>query len=219
MIELKNIVKKYNTVTVYNDFTLSLEEGKITCLLGGSGCGKTTLLNIISGLTSFDGEVPTLKCSYIFQSPRLVPNLSVRDNLLLICKDENRVDELLEKVGLSNRAESYPVNLSGGEAQRVSIARAFLYDSDILLMDEPFASLDLKLKNKIIDLFCSIWREDRRTVLMVTHNVEEAASLAQRAVVLSGGKIVYDVTPDSIIPRPFDSAEELRRGLISALLK
>lgn len=218
MIEIKNLSKSYSGVSIYEKFNLSLEESKITCLLGSSGSGKTTLLNVIAGLTKYSGDIPKLKCSYIFQNPQLVPNLTVIGNLLLVCKDEQKIYDMLKRVGLEEKAQSYPVNLSGGEAQRVSIARAFLYKSEILLMDEPFASLDLKLKKQIIELFLELWKEDGRSVLAVTHDVDEAAAIAQRILVLSEGKISADFTPETPVPRPLFHGGELRERLINLLL-
>lgn len=218
MIEIKNLTKSYPNVPLYENFNLSLEEGKITCLLGSSGSGKTTLLNAIAGLTNCGGDIPKLKCSYIFQTPQLVPNLTVYDNLLLVCKDEQKIYDMLKRVGLEEKLHSYPVNLSGGEAQRVAIARAFLYKSDILLMDEPLASLDLKHKKQIIELFFEIWKEDERTVLAVTHDVDEAAAIAQRILVLSEGKIISDFSPESNVPRLLYRGGELREKLINLLL-
>lgn len=218
MIEIKNLFKSYSSTNVFNNFNLSLEEGKITCLLGSSGSGKTTLLNAIAGLTNCGGDIPKLKCSYIFQTPQLVPNLTVYDNLLLVCKDEQKIYDMLKRVGLEEKVHSYPVNLSGGEAQRVAIARAFLYKSDILLMDEPLASLDLKHKKQIIELFFEIWKEDGRTVLAVTHDVDEAAAIAQRILVLSKGEIMSDFSPESNVPRLLYRGGELREKLINLLL-
>lgn len=218
MIEIKNLSKNYPNVPLYENFNLSLEEGKITCLLGSSGCGKTTLLNAIAGLTKCEGDIPKLKCSYIFQTPQLVPSLTVLGNLLLVCKDEQKIYDMLRRVGLEEKAKSYPINLSGGEAQRVAIARAFLYKSDILLMDEPLASLDLKMKKQIIELFFEIWKEDGRTVLAVTHDVDEAAAIAQRILVLSSGRIMADFAPETPVPRQLFNGGELRKKLINLLL-
>ena len=161
MIELRSITKKYGELTVYDDFSLSLEEGKITCILGESGCGKTTLLNMLAGVCPYEGEItPRQPCSYIFQQPRLVPNLTVAGNLSLVCKDRARIADMLSRAGLSEKAGAYPVELSGGQAQRVSVARAFLNPARLILMDEPFSSLDTALKIRMIGLFCEIWREE-----------------------------------------------------------
>lgn len=218
MIEIKNFSKSYGKISVYNNFNLSLEEGKITCLLGASGSGKTTLLNAIAGIIKAEGELPKLKCSYVFQSPQLVPSLTVRGNLSLICADDAKIDVMLERVGLSDKAARYPVNLSGGEARRVAVARAFLYESDILLMDEPFSSLDLKLKYRMLDLFFEIWRKDRRTVLMVTHDVDEAVAAAHRILVLSDGKILHDFTPGTEVPRDPSECASVREKTVQLLL-
>ena len=218
MIEIKNFSKSYGNSVVYENFNLSLEEGKITCLLGASGSGKTTLLNALAGLTGYGGEMPKLKCSYIFQNARLVPNLTVRGNLALVCKDMTKIGEMLERAGLSDKAGRYPVSLSGGEAQRVAIARAFLYESDILLMDEPFSSLDIKLKYKMFDLFFGLREKDKRTVLMVTHDVDEAVAAAQRIIIISDGKIKYDFSPDTPVPRKAEDSAALREKTVRFLL-
>ena len=211
MISIKNLTKSYGDLTVYKDFNLDLKEGEITCILGESGCGKTTLLNCIAGLTDYQGEITKAKCSYIFQTPRLVPNLTVGGNLKLICKDENAINGVLEKVRLTDKKDAYPVALSGGQAQRVSIARAFLFDSDLILMDEPFSSLDLKLKMEITQLFLNMQKENRRTALFVTHEADEALRLADRIVVINGGKVALDIHNGA-------NAEELRSMFISALI-
>ncbi len=219
MIEIKDLYKSYGDKVIYSGFNLTLEEGKITCLLGSSGSGKTTLLNVLAGITSFGGEVPALDCSYIFQSPALVPNLTVLGNLKLVCKDEGAINDMLSRVGLKDKTDSYPINLSGGEAQRVAIARAFLHKSDILLMDEPFSSLDLKIKKQIIELFFELWKEDGRTVLAVTHDPDEAAAVAQRILILKDGVIAEDFTPQTPVPRTLYEGGNLREKLIGLLIK
>lgn len=219
MIELKGITKRYGDLTVYDNFDLSIEEGKITCILGSSGSGKTTLLNILAGLTPYQGKVlPQKKCAYIFQQPRLVPNLTVQGNLKLVCRDEKKIEEYLSRLELSEKADSYPVELSGGQAQRVSIARAFLYPSDLLLMDEPFSSLDTALKIRLVGVFCSLWEEEKRTVVFVTHDAEEAYMFAHRALVLNGGKMVADMKEDSAIPRPYGEDSAFRKEIVRAIL-
>lgn len=212
MIEIKNLTKRYGDLTVYENFNLALEDGKITCILGESGCGKTTLLNCISRLTEYVGEIPKVKCSYIFQTPRLVPNLTVAGNLMLICKDEEAVNNILEKVRLTDKKNAYPVELSGGQAQRVAIARAFLFDSEFILMDEPFSSLDLKLKKEISELFIKIQRSSGRGALFVTHDADEALQVADRILVLNGGNIVLDVATVG------GDKDGLRKRLIGALI-
>lgn len=219
MIELCNVTQKYGALTVYENFSLSLEEGKIACILGASGCGKTTLLNMLAGLVPFSGTIePMQPCSYIFQQPRLVPNLTVEGNLRLVCRDAARIRDMLGRVGLADKAKAYPVELSGGQAQRVSIARAFLHPSSLLLMDEPFSSLDTALKIRLMRLFAEIWREERRTVLFVTHDVEEAYMLAHRALVLRGGKIAADIDcGGGDLPRRYGEGSAVKDALLAAL--
>lgn len=211
MIEIEGLSKSYGECAVYNNFSLSLEEGKTTCILGESGSGKTTLLNCIAGLTEYTGKITRVKCSYIFQTPRLVPNLTVGGNLKLICNDENAVDAALEKVRLSDKKNAYPITLSGGQAQRAAIARAFLFGGDIILMDEPFSSLDLKLKREISSLFSQMIKECGGTALFVTHDVDEAVALSDRIIILKGGGIFRDFAVDG-----FEG--DLRAELISALI-
>lgn len=217
MIEIKNLCKSYDKVTVYDDFNLTLKDGEINCILGESGSGKTTLLNCVAHLTPFEGEIPKLKCSYIFQSPTLVPNLTVFENLSLVCKDGDKITAMLESVRLSDKARFYPKNLSGGQSQRVAIARAFLYPADVILMDEPFSSLDLKLKAEMIELFFEVWKNDRRTALFVTHDIDEALSVASRITVIARGKIVFDEALSSPAPRAIGSEESMRKKLFSVL--
>ncbi|MDE6441530.1 MAG: ABC transporter ATP-binding protein [Clostridia bacterium] len=218
MIEIKNFSKSYSDTVVYENFNLFLEEGEITCILGESGSGKTTLLNAVAGLIKYEGSISELNCSYIFQRPRLVPNLTVYENLKLVCDDVEKIKDMLERVSLTDKAGSYPIKLSGGQAQRVAIARAFLFPSDIILMDEPFSSLDLKLKKQITNLFFEIWREDKRTAIFVTHDVDEAVSVAKRIIVIDKGKVVFDKRTEDEPPRDFTKCENLRSELISVLL-
>lgn len=218
MLKIENLSKRYGNLTVYQNFNLELVDGKVTCILGESGSGKTTLLNCIARLTDFTGEIPTVKCSYVFQSPRLVPNLTVFQNLLLIEKDKGKIAGILKKVHLEDKANEYPCNLSGGQVQRVGLARAFLYESEIILLDEPFASLDLKLKTEMEELFFEIRQTDMRTALFVTHDIDEAAAVADRVTVLKNGKISFDYIPQTPAPRRAEEAEILRQTLKSVLL-
>lgn len=227
-MEMKNIIfdgvsKQYGEISVYRDFSLEIEAGKITCLLGPSGCGKTTLLNMLAGLAPYDGKIENIpaRISYIFQEERLLPNLTVKQNIAFALgkgADERRIADVLAKVELSDREDAWPSELSGGQAQRVSIARAFAYPSELILMDEPFSSLDTALKIRLIDVFCNLWREERRTAVFVTHDAEEAYMLAHRAVVMKEGRIVADISEDSIVPRKYGESSAFKQNILRALL-
>lgn len=211
MFEIKNFCKSYGENTVYENFNLSVDDGEIVCILGESGSGKTTLLNAVAGLTDYTGEITKRKCSYVFQSPRLVPCLTVEGNLKLVCGDGQKILEMLKAFGVEDKAKSYPLKLSGGQAQRVSLARAFLFGGEIMLLDEPFSALDLKLKRSLFELFKLSWSQSKPTVLFVTHDVDEAAELSDRVVIIKKGKIVEIFKNDG-------QKEQLRSKIIRVLL-
>lgn len=195
-IELKHISKQFDGIAVFKDFDISFREGVISCILGPSGCGKTTLLNMMGGVAAADGgdfsNLSGKRFSYIFQAPRLLPWKTVEENIDFVI-DQNlnfderkqKVDYLLQMVELSDYAKHYPSQLSGGMAQRVSIARAFAIDSDVILMDEPFSGLDITLKKNIMERFVAIWKRDKRTVIYVTHDIGEALLLSNEIIVFS----------------------------------
>lgn len=218
MISLKKVTKRYGDLTVYNGFDFDISEGQITCILGESGSGKTTLLNMLAGLTDYEGDITKKSCSYIFQQPRLLPNLTVRGNLALVCKDKAAVSSMISAVQLTEKADSYPVTLSGGQAQRAAIARAFLYPSDVILMDEPFASLDLGLKLKMAALFLDLWRKNKRTAVFVTHDVDEALMLSHRIAVLKDGEVKQQFYPEGDPCADLFARTALRQQLLTSLL-
>lgn len=196
-IEVRKLTKKFNDLTVFNDFDIKIPENKITAVIGESGCGKTTLLNILSGI--YDADKGVFKnlarktVSYIFQEPRLLEWKTVKGNIEFVLKDtyspqERRIiaEKYMILVGLDRFSNYYPYQLSGGMAQRVAIARAFAFPSDILLMDEPFKQLDIKLKKDILNSFLELWHTDKRTVIFVTHDIEEAVTLGDEIFVLKG---------------------------------
>ena len=190
MIEIKNLTKKYGEKTVYENFNLQLEEEKITVILGESGSGKTTLLSVLAGLTDYEGSVSDVSSvSMVFQNNRLVPNLTVEENIKLICPDANVLEALLE-IGLGDCLTLYPKSLSAGMARRVAVLRALLYPSNLLLMDEPLINLDLAHKYSLMDIIKKRQKEERRTVVFVTHDIKEAVYMADRIVVLKNGKVV-----------------------------
>jgi len=189
-------------------------EGEITAILGPSGCGKTTLLNIVAGLETADkGEICGMeqkKPGFLFQEPRLLPWKNAVDNLKFVLPDsmdkslKNDICiDMLKKVGLSGFEKQYPSRLSGGMNRRLAIARAFIVHSDILFMDEPFQSLDLKRRQQMIDLLKSLWLYQKTTILLVTHDVQEALLLSDKIYILSDkpAKVVEEVKN----PMPFES--------------
>ncbi|MDE7401202.1 MAG: ABC transporter ATP-binding protein [Clostridia bacterium] len=216
MISIKNLTKKYQDRTVYENFSLDIEESGITCILGESGCGKTTLLNAVAGLIDYEGEITKKSVSYVFQNSRLIPNLTVEGNLKFIGADGESAVKMLEKVGLGDKLNAYPAQLSGGEAQRVSLCRAFLKKSEMLLMDEPFSSLDLKTKLSVMELFKALQAEEGRCTLFVTHDVDEAVFLADRIIVMHGGKVLKDLKNEN--KGEFGANSPLRETIIKSLL-
>lgn len=192
MISVKNLTKRYGDKTVFENFDLDIEENKITVILGENGSGKTTLLNAIARLTDFDGEITGAdNVSMVFQRDRLVPHLTVKENILLVNENAD-VKNLLYGVGLTGAEELYPKNLSAGMARRVAIARAFASHANVLLMDEPLVNLDLALKYSLIEKIKTLTAREKKTAVIVSHDAREAAMLADRAVVIGGGKIIYD---------------------------
>jgi len=175
---------------VIKDLSLSIKNNEFICLVGHSGCGKTSLLNILAGLdTDFSGEISLghtqPKVGYIFQTPRLLPWRSVAENISLAtsCEPES-LDFLLESMGLTQEKQHFPAHLSLGMSRRVSIARAFANDPDLLLMDEPFVSLDSPTARQVRQLLVNLWLKRPHKVLFVTHDLREAITLADRLIFL-----------------------------------
>jgi NitT/TauT family transport system ATP-binding protein len=177
------------------DFQLSLCPSEFVCLVGPSGCGKTTLLNIIAdldqgyeGFVKFQQRQSNHKIGYIFQNPRLLPWRTVRENIELAIEDStssDNIDNLLETMRLSEFQHVYPGRLSLGMSRRVAIIRAFAINPDVLLMDEPFVSLDVPTARQIKNQLVSLWLQRPHTVLFVTHDLREAIALADRIVFLT----------------------------------
>ena len=188
------VSKFYGEKKVFENFSFAFADGEITCVLGASGVGKTTLLNILAGCVEFDGELQGVpqNAGYIFQEPRLLPNLTVTQNLLFTGGRYAVTEDLLKEIGLYEHRDKRPSALSGGEKQRVAIARAFLSGEKLLLMDEPFSALDLPLKIKLWQVFLRLWETQKPTVVMVTHDIEEAWAIAHRVIYLKEGEIALD---------------------------
>ncbi|MDW7668569.1 MAG: ABC transporter ATP-binding protein [Bacillota bacterium] len=200
MIRINRLKKNYENKKIFSDFNMNIEPCNITCILGPSGVGKTTLFNVISGLTDYeDGEIIGIdkkNISYLFQEPRLMPWLTVYGNIDIILKnifpDKKRKDVInyyLDMVGLKDYTDKKPEELSGGMKQRLAIARTFAYPSTLLLMDEPFQGLDIKLKNNIIESFLKLWSEDNRTVLFITHDIDEALRVSDQIYIIQDNPV------------------------------
>jgi len=195
-ISLNEIDVKFGNLSVLNHVSMDFESQSISVVLGPSGCGKTTILNLLTSMVYPEsgniGGIEKKRFSYLFQEPRLLPWLTVKGNLSFVLGEieskeekEKLCSRFLEMTDLSDYSDWYPEKLSGGMRQRVAIARAFAHPSDIILMDEPFQGLDLKLKHSLIDQFVSLWHQEKRTVVLVTHDIHEAIKLADKIFVLS----------------------------------
>ena len=213
---IKDLNISYEDKVIFDSFNIEFEEKKVNVILGPSGIGKTTLLNSIAGILPYSGEIIGSEggVSYIFQKDRLIPSISIYKNLDLIInaifKDKKerakKIDEMLELLEISDCKNKYPTQLSGGQLQRVAIARAFLYPSDVLLLDEPFKALDSSLKYRLIRELLKINSLNPKTMIFVTHAIDECLLTADNIFVL-------DNSPASIIYSESISSNQLDRKL------
>jgi spermidine/putrescine transport system ATP-binding protein len=224
-IELVNVTKRYGAAVALDGVSLQIESGEFFCLLGPSGCGKTTTLNLIGGfipLTSGElriegrrvNELPPHRrdVNTVFQNYALFPHMSVADNVAFGLRMEGladgevgrRVGEYLELVGLAEYRDRYPAQLSGGQAQRVALARALAKRPAVLLLDEPLGALDLKLRKQMQVELSRIHRQVGTTFVFVTHDQEEALSMATRIAVMAGGHVRQIGSPREIYQGPVD---------------
>lgn len=196
-LSIKNLTKRYGTLTVFDQFQITLTTGKRHCLFGPSGCGKTTLLNCLAGLESMDSGTITgidqKKIAYVFQEERLMPWLTVKENIAFVLSGkqsfqfiDKKVDEILELVQLTDFKDYYPSALSGGMKQRVSLARAFAYHGEILILDEPFKGLQHELKKNLMDYVLKYWALEKPHLIFTTHDIDEALYLSSDIFVLDG---------------------------------
>lgn len=238
MLELQNLTKVYpNGVHALEAFSLTVREGEIVAVIGGSGCGKSTLLRLIAGLEQpsrgravLDGATltqPHPLVNIIFQEPRLLPWLTVAGNVGfgladLAANDRAlRVEEALLRVGLAGYGGRWVKELSGGQAQRVAVARALVTRPEVLLLDEPFSALDALTRADLQDHLADLWAESGTTMILVTHDIEEAAVLADRIVVMRPwpGRKLEEI--EIALKRPRErtapEVEALKRQLVAAL--
>lgn len=197
-MKIIEVSKSYDEKEIFNNFSYEFPLGKITAVMGGSGVGKTTLLRMIAGLTDYQGVIEKEgEISYVFGETSLIPSLTVKQNLNYavshVIKNkalrEKLIFEVLKEVELEKELDSYPSELSTGMAQRVSIARGFLYPASTLIMDEPFRGLDTALKSKLTKLFLKLLSKDNKTVIFITHDITEAVLLADKIVVFGNRPI------------------------------
>lgn len=231
MIRLQGISKTLGTVQVFRDLSFTIEPGSITCILGPSGCGKTTTLQMLAGLDQPDGGSITgqenLRPSYVFQEPRLLPWKTVEDNVHFVLKAhyepaqrQQLVDDYLERMSLTPYKKHYPNALSGGMKQRLALCRAFAFPHELLLMDEPFKSLDAPLRFNLVKEVAKMWEMNGNTIIFVTHDIAEALLLGHKI-------LVYSAKPTSVraefrIDQPHaerDLGSPELAGLFSDLLK
>ena len=222
-LKIENITKKFGSFTALSDVSFELKEGEFLCLLGPSGCGKTTLLRIIAGLEEpnsgkvfLNGKDITYQhpskrnFGIVFQSYALFPNMTAYENIAFGLKNKksskmdikSRIDSLFSLVNLNHVKSKYPSQLSGGEQQRVALARALALNPDFLLLDEPLSALDAKVRNRLRREIRETQEKLNITTIMVTHDQEEALTMADRIVVMNEGKIMQIDTPQSIYEMP-----------------
>lgn len=226
MILFKNIEKKYRSKKIINDFSLEIEAGQLVVFIGPSGCGKTTLLKMINKLiqpttgqifvngtdiSTMDPIELRRNIGYVIQNTGLFPHMSIKENLELIphlkgedpLTTEKKTEELLEIVGLNKEfLHRFPKELSGGQQQRVGVARAFSTNSDIILMDEPFSALDPVTRSSLQEELFQMQKDLNKTIIFVTHDMDEAIKIADKICILRDGDIVQYDTPENILKNP-----------------
>lgn len=226
-VEVKSLTKKFGDLLVLDDISFNIKKGEFVCVVGPTGCGKTTFLNLLtklieptSGDLYIDGEPADPKrhnLAFVFQEPSTLPWLSVEDNLafglrlkkLPESEVKKRVGNIMELMGLTKFRKSYPHQLSVSSEQRIIIGRAFAMNPDLLLMDEPYGQMDIKLRYYLEDEVIRLWKKTGSTVVFITHNIEEAVYLAERVLILTNkpATIKEEVRIDLPMPRDFASPE------------
>ena len=215
MIEFVDVNKNFGEYHIIKNLSMKIKKGKITVIIGSSGCGKTT-----SGKIYIDGEDTSQKdtiklrrnIGYVIQQTGLFPHMTVKENIELIAKIENidknkmnmRTRELMKMINLDYEkfSERYPLELSGGQQQRVGVARAFALDPAIILMDEPFSAVDPISRRQLQDELIAIQKKLEKTIVFVTHDIQEAVKIADKICLLNNGEIMQYDTPENIIKNP-----------------
>jgi sulfonate transport system ATP-binding protein len=223
-IRVRGLTQTFGANRILNDLNLDVAAGEFVALLGRSGSGKTTLLRILAGLdapVSGDVAIPQPR-AVAFQEPRLMPWKHTWENVVIGLPPagaRERATAALREVGLDHRADAWPLTLSGGEAQRAALARALVREPKLLLLDEPFAALDALTRMRMHVLVEALWRRHGPAVLLVTHDVDEAILLADRILVLAGGRIERDIAVNMSRPRSpaYAGFFDIRRTVLGAL--
>ncbi len=241
---IRDLSKKYNIrgkpVDALSRINLSIKDGSFVTIVGKSGCGKTTLLRILCGLEEkTSGEIifkpdsnecdKKINIGIVFQEPRLMPWLTIEQNMSFsLLETENksrrkeRVHEYLEMLGLKDFKDAYPAQVSGGMAQRAALGRTLCYDPDLILMDEPLGALDAFNRRKLQDELMEIFFNKKKTIVFVTHDVNEAVYLGQKVIVMDSGKITDEMPVDFSYPRPtktkayFDLTETILQLILNS---
>ena len=259
LLTLHNLKKTYGNKTALNIDSLAIQSHSFTCIVGKSGCGKTTLLRLLAGLETPDtvtnvkdqtaasysttGQNTNVascitglpaKTAPVFQEPRLMPWLTVKENIMFSLKGqdrnatnsdvsfpspEGRCRQLLQELELTEATDLYPAQLSGGMAQRVSLGRTLFYDPELILMDEPFSALDYFTRRNLQDMVLRLFHHQKKTILFVTHDVEEALLLGDRILVMENGNIKADMPVNLPTPRKAADSElqKMRQQILDLL--
>lgn len=233
MIEIEHVSKSYKDKLVLRDISLTVGDNEFIVVIGSSGCGKTTLLKLINKLLplgrgeiiingqnirEIQGTMLRRKIGYVLQDGGLFPHLTVKENLELVLKNGNlpeekrtdRVFELMDMVNMDPKlyCNSYPCQLSGGQRQRIGVARAFALDPDLILMDEPLSALDPLTREELQDEIVKLQKEYKKTVVFVTHDMDEAIKCADKICVIGDGKVIQFDKPEEILKHPADDYVE-----------
>lgn len=221
---IEDLNVKYNGLKVLENLSMKIKSNEFIAIVGKSGCGKTTLLNAIAGFIHYSGKIKKPnKVGLVFQNYAAFPWLSVQHNIAFgLGKNKEKVIHYLQMTGLIDKKDNYPFELSGGQIQRVALARTLATNPELILMDEPYGALDIYNKDKMQQWLLKIWSEEKKTVVFVTHSIEEAIYLADRVLLLKNKKIANQFKVNFMRPRrvelKFDNEfVELKKRITEAI--